>query len=514
MWKRLIGKGHFIAVFILAILAFSSILSAQGNNERAFERVREVQGKHTDRLMDMDDVEGTAVGHDQNGQWVVKVLTARPGVGGIAKTIDDVPVQVVVTGKMVALFVPPDPKARFDRPVPIGVSTGHPNITAGTIGCRVKDGSGNVYALSNNHVYANQNGASYGDNVLQPGNADGGVDPGDTIGTLYDFEPIVFSRRANNKMDAAMALILLDGATPRVGTSTPDEGYGIPNSTTTSASMDQSVQKFGRTTGLTKGQITALNATVNVGYGPGKTARFRNQILVESVESTPFSAGGDSGSLIVTDDSGKNPVGLLFAGSDAFTIANHIDLVLDRFSVMIDNGVVGPAPMLESISITPSSATIEEGQTVQFAATGSFDNGSEADLTSSATWASSTAAVAIVDASGLAMGISVGTTNITAAQDGVPSNTVALEVTAPTVTTETVTITKVDYKSRSSELTVEATSSEGGAAVLTLVGYGEMTYDARKSKYVFKKKSVPAPGDSVSVTSTLGGSDTATVNRQ
>jgi len=34
------------------------------------------------------------------------------------------------------------------RPVPIGVSTGHPDITAGTIGARVTDGV-NVYALSN-----------------------------------------------------------------------------------------------------------------------------------------------------------------------------------------------------------------------------------------------------------------------------------------------------------------------------------------------------------------------------
>lgn len=55
-----------------------------------------------------------------------------------------------------------------------------------------------------------------------------------------------------------------------------------------------------------------------------------------------FSAGGDSGSLIVADAKGKNasdrnkPVGLLFAGSDLFTIANPIDAVLSRFGVSID----------------------------------------------------------------------------------------------------------------------------------------------------------------------------------
>ncbi len=51
-----------------------------------------------------------------------------------------------------------DPTSRFNRPVPIGVSTGHPAITAGTIGARVTDGV-NVYALSNNHVYADENTA-------------------------------------------------------------------------------------------------------------------------------------------------------------------------------------------------------------------------------------------------------------------------------------------------------------------------------------------------------------------
>ena len=94
------------------------------------------------------------------------------------------------------------------------------------------------------------------------------------------------------------------------------------------------VMKYGRTTGQTKGKIYAINATVDVGYDSG-VARFVDQIIV-----TPggFSAGGDSGSLVVTDDrkSTRQPVGLLFAGSSLVTIANPIDLVLDRFGVTVD----------------------------------------------------------------------------------------------------------------------------------------------------------------------------------
>ena len=259
-------------------------------------------------------------------------MTKAPGIAGIPPNLDGVPVIVKVTGEIRALS---NTKDRFNRPVPTGVSTGHPDITAGTIACRVTDGT-NVYALSNNHVYANQNEASIGDAVIQPGTFDGGSSPADDIGTLSDFEPIVFKRKAKNEIDAAIAL----SSTGDLGTATPSNGYGTPNSAIVGAVLGQQVQKFGRTTELTKGEITGVNATVNVGYGSGKTAKFVKQIIIEP---GGFSAGGDSGSLIVTDDGNRNPVGLLFAGSSTLTVANRIDLVLDRFNVTVD-GEAPPAP--------------------------------------------------------------------------------------------------------------------------------------------------------------------------
>ena len=60
----------------------------------------------------------------------------------------------------------PTPTSRFTRPVPIGISTGNAGeCSAGTIGARVKDGSGHVFALSNNHVYALENKAPLGSQV-------------------------------------------------------------------------------------------------------------------------------------------------------------------------------------------------------------------------------------------------------------------------------------------------------------------------------------------------------------
>lgn len=349
MSRRTVFQILLTAMGMVLILVFSGVVSAQGNSEQAFERVKEVQERHTDRLMAMAGVEGTAVGYDANGQVAVHVYTDGPGVAGIPRTLDGVPVHVEVTGKFYAQpkGAKPgkkptpgdriDPTGWFGRPVPIGVSTGNEGeCSAGTIGCRVKDASGTLYALSNNHVYALENDASLGSEVLQPGLYDTGCvyDPGNAIGQLTRFNEIVFSTTARNTVDAAIAKVLFDGEIPRVGNATPSNGYGTPSSTTRTASVGMAVQKYGRTTGLTKGTVTAINATVNVGYSSG-TARFVDQIVITG-DRGKFSNAGDSGSLIVTNDDACEPVGLLFAGSVRQTIANPIDAVLTSLDVTID----------------------------------------------------------------------------------------------------------------------------------------------------------------------------------
>jgi hypothetical protein len=336
------------AIAIVAVVLVSARgLSAQGRSAAAFERVKEVQERHTERLMALKGVVGTAVGLAENDQLAVLVLLEEAGVAGIPAALDDVPVRPIVTGKIEALGAkkaPPgkgkpggniDPTARFDRPVPIGVSTGNANsCSAGTIACRVKKGSA-VYALSNNHVYALENTATAGDGgdkVVQPGLYDTGCvhDPANDIGTLTEFVSIVFSTTASNTVDAAIAR----SSTDLLGDSTPADGYGTPASGITTAEVGMAVQKYGRTTSLTKGTVTGINATVNVGYSSG-TACFIGQIVVQSRK--PFIKAGDSGSLLVTDPA-ATPVGLLFAGdsSGKFAVANDIDAVLGSFGVSID----------------------------------------------------------------------------------------------------------------------------------------------------------------------------------
>ena len=305
-------------------------------------------------LLSQPGVAGTAVAFDLGGQPVVKVFLTHPGALALPASFDGHPVVSEVTGPFRALgelqepsadsdgratparAAPSDitnPKLSFPRPVPIGVSTGQVDVTAGTIAARVVSDS-KVFALSNNHVFANRNQAEVGDNILQPGTVDGGANPTDAIGTLHDFEPIRFCQPfpvcPNNQIDAAIA----ETTTGSLGNSTPSNGYGTPNSKTAAARLGMAVQKYGRTTGHTRGRITGINATMNIGFRDS-TARFTGQIVISGAG---FSGPGDSGSLIVggAGPEERRPVGLLFAGSQTTTLANPIDLVLARFDVSID----------------------------------------------------------------------------------------------------------------------------------------------------------------------------------
>ena len=101
----------------------------------ASERINEaiaIQERHTERLMKIPGVVGMGTGIGTNGQPVIRVFTMKAGIPAIPEKLDGFPVEKKITGMFVAYA---DPAAWFPRPVPIGVSTGHPDITAGTIGC-------------------------------------------------------------------------------------------------------------------------------------------------------------------------------------------------------------------------------------------------------------------------------------------------------------------------------------------------------------------------------------------
>ena len=299
-------------------------------------KVMAIQDRNTAQLMSQKGVVGTATGLDDDGNVVIRVYTSGADEPQIPAALEGIPVQTVLTGPIHAWQGPKkpgtqaaqSPKSKFPRPVPIGVSSMADTslCAAATLGCRVKDSSGNVYALSCNHVYALENQGQVGVTpASQPSPLDVNcqVISANDFGTLTKFVAIDFSG-GNNTVDCA----IVQTSTSLVGNATPSDGYGTPRSSTVTASLFQSVQKYGRTSGQTTGTVNAVNVTVLVGYDSGN-ATFVNQIeVVGSRRRSSLGQPGDSGSLVV--DSQLRPVGLLFAGGGGLTFCNPIGPVLQQ----------------------------------------------------------------------------------------------------------------------------------------------------------------------------------------
>jgi len=225
-------------------------------------------------------------------------------------------------------------------PISLGTSGGNVhNITrraccSGTLGALVTKNSTD-FILSNNHVLADTDTATVGDDISQPGLGDVGC----VLSASNSHIVAHFSETktlGTDNIDAALAEIV-SGAVKTDGSILE---VGLPSSTLATPSVSLGVAKSGRTTGLTCATIGSVSTNVVVQYQKrcGQGRRFRivylNQILVNS---STFSAGGDSGSLIVTQ-SAAQPVGLLFAGSSTDTIANPISDVTNAFGVSIVGG--------------------------------------------------------------------------------------------------------------------------------------------------------------------------------
>jgi hypothetical protein len=250
------------------------------------------------------------------------------------RALSSIPVQQVPVGSVDAYSF----RGRH-RPAPGGVSVGHVNITAGTLGSRAigltAPWTNRHLVLSNNHVLANSNDARVNDSIVQPGPTDGGRHPGDQIAVLARWVPITFGGAANF-VDAAFGWAWHERIRgEQYFLSGGQSAYYRTGTAPLAASLGMVVGKSGRTTGLTQGRVTQIGVSVNVNYGAGRVALFRNQIAIQSVNANPFSAGGDSGSLIWQWATGVRPVGLLFAGGGGTTFANPIGAALAALNIRL-----------------------------------------------------------------------------------------------------------------------------------------------------------------------------------
>lgn len=420
-WTRLVrlAIAALVAVGLSAVGLGGSTPGAEAQEPPGLARAIEAKERNVSALMARPGVVGVGVGVNAQGEPVIRVLLERGGIEGVPDVVDRIKVETVVTGMILArCHVTTD----GCEPAPLGVSIGHPDVTAGTLGALVTrdDGTGDVFILSNNHVLANINNAEVGDSVLQPGTADGGTDPADSIGTLAAYVPLDFSGSPNS-VDAAIASVDGPVANETLPSLANEGGYGTPSSTPLVATpnmVGMEVQKCGRTTGCTTGQISTVSLDVSVCYqtqGPRrckKSAWFEDQIGITGSDGA-FSAGGDSGSLIVDTFEAPDPVGLLFAGSSTMTIANRIDDVLTSLGVeMLDGNVTPNTPPTVTITAPPGDVTIAPGQTITF--TGTANDSEDGDLTAELTWTSDQAGLLGTGASLSTDALSTGTHLITA----------------------------------------------------------------------------------------------------
>jgi hypothetical protein len=331
--------------------------------QMALEEVRRVKAKYVGSLLGKRNVVACGVGYKEVGgartdelcvivSVAKKVAREELAAGDlIPQFLEEIKTDVQETGVIRAL------QERTDkwRPAPGGVSCGHIDITAGTLGCLVSRGD-QIYILSNNHVLANSNEGQPGDPILQPGPHDGGTIE-DQIATLEEFVPInfgvdipicpvatgtaaIFNWMARlvgsrhrlqafqenpemNRVDAAIARpISADLVEKRILEIGEPQGVG-------EGTLGLKIRKSGRTTGLTSGEITQVDATVQVLYGLVRMATFTDQFM-----AGPISSGGDSGSAVL--DESDRVIGLLFAGSDSVTMINRIQNVVEALDVNID----------------------------------------------------------------------------------------------------------------------------------------------------------------------------------
>lgn len=253
-----------------------------------------------------------------------------------AASDDNFPLEVIVTGPINAFTTN---RSKF-RPAPGGVSISHPIVTAGTLGGWAR-GNGSranrLLLVSNNHVIANSNNAQFGNNILQPGRADGGQNPGDRIAILERFVSIAFGG-SPNFVDCATGWCFPNLVQPDKHVyhgSSPTAKFFRVGAGMVAPQVNMIVGKTGRTTDLTQGRIQATGVSVNVNYGPSGVAHFRGQFSVRSVTSGTFSDGGDSGSFVWQWVGGVPVVGLLFAGGGGITFCNPIQRVVAALDITL-----------------------------------------------------------------------------------------------------------------------------------------------------------------------------------
>jgi hypothetical protein len=294
-------------------------------------------------------------------------------------------VTLTVTSQAAPLFstafaiviVPPNQNPQT-LPIQLGTSGSNVNdicTSNGGVGCRggtfgsLLQRGGIQYVLTNWHIGAATDGGVTGDPFVQPGLEDAQCDAQQTTTVANLTELLNPQTQTGDKVDAAIAQVVSGAVDPtgsvlQLGSNVVN---GVPQSgppaagSGTAAYIGELVAKSGRTTGLTCATVQSVDTSINITYTDQcstttYTVSFSNQV---TVAGSGFLAGGDSGSLIV-DQNTAEPVALLFGGDANAGVGNPISDVLAALkdsSGNIPTFVGGAEHTVAGCNIPPPSAT-------------------------------------------------------------------------------------------------------------------------------------------------------------
>ena len=145
--------------------------------------------------------------------------------------------------------------------------------------------------------------------------------------------------------------------------------------------------------------------------------------------------------------------------------------LLTAFTFLLSLGWIGcqgffTKPVLTRITVNPSTASVQVNGTTPLSATGTFDDTSTADVTTTSTWSSSDVAHATVDNKGVVTGVAATTTSvtITATKSGI-SGTATVTVGAQTLVVTSPQGSTFSLKSLPPGGTIQLSATLGGTDV-------------------------------------------------
>jgi endonuclease G len=197
----------------------------------------------------------------------------------------------------VAQLAKDERKQRLD-PAPPGVSIGNVRITAGTLGCLVRDrASGELRLLSNWHVFQGADGR-LGDAVVQPGPYDDNRVAGNQVAVLdRSFLGLAGDCALGRPTGRALTEDILE--------------LGVAVRAVADPKLGDRLVKSGRTTGVTYGVVTRIHTIVKMSYGPGLDEQIGAfELGPDDAHPAPngeISQGGDSGSAWMATDAEDQP---------------------------------------------------------------------------------------------------------------------------------------------------------------------------------------------------------------